>query len=77
MTCTRHRCCRAGIIGYRALIRSQLKDGQTLAIVGMGSSAHVVVQIATASGCSVYVVSRSKSHQETRAVAGGCWVART
>ena len=36
----------AGIIGYRALRRSNLPNGGTLALYGFGSSAHVVLQIA-------------------------------
>ena len=53
----------AGIIGYRALLRSNVREGERLAIFGFGSSAHVITQIARRRGCEVYVVSRGKSHQ--------------
>ena len=36
----------AGIIGYRALERANLPRGGTLAMIGFGSSAHVLLQIA-------------------------------
>src|SRR5439155_11745936 len=63
----------AGIIGYRAMLRSGLRDGQKLALFGFGSSAHVVLQIARALGCEVYVVTRAKSHQELARELGAAW----
>src|SRR5438876_6933087 len=54
----------AGIIGYRAMKRSGLRDGEKLAIFGMGSSAHIVLELAVHRGCPVYVVSRSPNHQK-------------
>jgi propanol-preferring alcohol dehydrogenase len=50
----------AGIIGYRSLIKSGAKAGDDLALFGYGGSAHIVSQIATASGINVHVVTRSK-----------------
>ena len=44
----------AGIIGYRALRRSQVARGGTLALYGFGSSAHVTLQIARHWGCQVF-----------------------
>jgi propanol-preferring alcohol dehydrogenase len=64
----------AGIIGYRALKRSQLPDGGRLAIYGFGSSAHVVIQIALNRGCEVYVVTRDEQHQELARKMGAAWV---
>ena len=69
----------AGIIGYRALKRSQLPPGGRLAMYGFGSSAHVLIQIARHRGCEVYVVTRDEKHRELarqigavgRAPAGG------
>src|SRR5437667_87425 len=46
----------AGIIGYRALNRSNLQPGGRLAIFGFGSSAHIVLQLAKARDCEVYVI---------------------
>ncbi len=54
----------AGIIGYRALVRSNLPDGGTLGIFGFGQSAHLMAQIARARGCTIYVVTRGKEHQD-------------
>jgi len=64
----------AGIIGYRALRRSQLPDGGRLAIYGFGSSAHVVIQIALHRGCQVYVVTRGESHRRLARQMGAAWV---
>lgn len=63
----------AGIIGYRALLRSGVRDGQKLAIFGFGSSAHVVIQIARRRGCEVYVVSRGESHRKLAMEMGAAW----
>jgi alcohol dehydrogenase, propanol-preferring len=63
----------AGIIGYRALRRSELPAGGALAIFGFGSSAHVVLQIARARGCRVYAVSRGGRHLEHARALGADW----
>ncbi len=49
----------AGIIGYRALRRSQLPPGGRLGIYGFGGSAHLAAQIAVAEGARVHVMTRS------------------
>ena len=49
----------AGIIGYRALRRSQLPAGGRLGIYGFGGSAHITAQIALAEGARVHVMTRS------------------
>ena len=54
----------AGIIGYRSLKRSGLRPGESLAIYGFGSSAHIVIQIAVHMGCKVYVCTRGEKHRE-------------
>jgi propanol-preferring alcohol dehydrogenase len=64
----------AGIIGYRALRRCQLRPGKRLAIYGFGSSAHVVIQIARHRGCDVYVVTRGEKHREFARQMGAVWV---
>src|SRR5438045_1372595 len=63
----------AGIIGYRAMLRSGVRDGEKLAIFGFGSSAHVVLQIARRRGCEVYVVSRGASHRKLASDLGATW----
>ena len=64
----------AGIIGYRALKRSQVPNGGRLALYGFGSSAHVVIQIAQHRGCEVYVVTRGEKHRELARQMGAVWV---
>jgi len=64
----------AGIIGYRSLKRSQLPPGGRLAMYGFGSSAHIVLQIALARGCEVYVVTRGESHRRLAREMGATWV---
>jgi propanol-preferring alcohol dehydrogenase len=63
----------AGIVGYRALKRANLPAGGRLAIFGFGSSAHVVIQVAKARGCMVYVVSRALGHQQLARELGAAW----
>jgi propanol-preferring alcohol dehydrogenase len=63
----------AGIIGYRALKRSRLPPGGTLALYGFGSSAHVVIQIAQHRGCRVYVVTRGEKHVALARQMGAVW----
>ena len=63
----------AGIIGYRALKRSRLPDGGSLAIFGFGSSAHVVLQVAKHRGCRVYAVSRGGRHLAHARALGADW----
>lgn len=64
----------AGIVGYRALQRSLLPNGGTLAIFGFGSSAHIIMQIALHRKCKVMVVTRGKNHQELARQMGAKWV---
>jgi propanol-preferring alcohol dehydrogenase len=53
----------AGIIGYRALARSEVPPGGRLGLYGFGSSAHVVIQLARHRGCEVFVATRSAGHR--------------
>ena len=64
----------AGIIGYRALKRCQVRSGGRLALYGFGSSAHIVMQIAKHRGCEVYIVTRGESHRELARRMGATWV---
>ncbi|OGQ27529.1 MAG: alcohol dehydrogenase [Deltaproteobacteria bacterium RIFCSPHIGHO2_02_FULL_50_15] len=64
----------AGIIGYRALKRSQPPAKATLALYGFGSSAHVVIQMAHHRGYEVYVVTRGKKHRQFAKEMGAKWV---
>jgi propanol-preferring alcohol dehydrogenase len=64
----------AGIVGYRALQRSQPRPGCKLALYGFGSSAHVIMQIARHRGYQVYVVTRGEGHRELARRMGAIWV---
>ncbi len=63
----------AGIIGYRALVRSDVKPGELLGLYGFGGSAHIVIQIARHWGCEVYVCTRGESHQALARELGAVW----
>ena len=63
----------AGIIGYRALRRSQVRRGGRLGMYGFGSSAHVAIQVARHWGCSVYVVTRDPAHRRLALDLGAEW----
>jgi propanol-preferring alcohol dehydrogenase len=63
----------AGIIGYRSLRRSQCRPGDTLALYGFGSSAHIVIQIALHWGCRVFVCTRGERHRELALKLGATW----
>ena len=64
----------AGIIGYRALSRSQILPGQRLGLYGFGASAHITIQIARHWGCAVYVFSHRLEHQKLAQELGATWV---
>lgn len=67
----------AGIIGYRALRRSDVKRGQRLGLYGFGASAHVSMQIAMHERCEVYVVTRNERHRALALALGATWVGGT
>jgi propanol-preferring alcohol dehydrogenase len=64
----------AGIIGYRALRLSGIKQGQRLGLYGFGASAHIAIQIARHWGCQVYVSSLKAEHQALARQLGAVWV---
>jgi len=64
----------AGIIGYRALERSEVRPGGTLGMWGFGSSAHVTIQVALARGCRVFVATRGEKHRTLAREMGAAWV---
>jgi propanol-preferring alcohol dehydrogenase len=63
----------AGIIGYRALRRSQVPRGGRLALYGFGSSAHVTLQVARHRGCRVYCITRDAAHRRLALELGAEW----
>lgn len=54
----------AGIIGFRALERADLREGGRLGIYGFGASAHLAAQVAIARGAEVHVMTRSEPARE-------------
>lgn len=64
----------AGIIGYRALRRSDVRPGQRLGLYGFGASAHIVIQVARYWGCEVYVATRGDRHRQLAREMGAVWV---
>jgi propanol-preferring alcohol dehydrogenase len=71
----------AGVIGYRALRLTNLKDGQVLGLFGFGASAHIVIQLVKHKyrDSQVFVFTRAgqKEHQEMAARLGADWVGAT
>ena len=66
----------AGIIGYRALKRSNLPPGGVLGLWGFGSSAHLTAQIASAQGADFVVSTRGARSRELAGELGASWVGR-
>ena len=64
----------AGIIGFRALRRSEVRPGQRLGLYGFGASAHITIQIARHWGCEVYVCSLREDHRRLARELGAVWV---
>ena len=63
----------AGIIGYRALKRADIKPGCRLGLYGFGNSAHISIQVARHLGCTVYVMTRDERHQKLARELGAAW----
>jgi propanol-preferring alcohol dehydrogenase len=63
----------AGIVGFRALRLSEVKNGQRLGIFGFGASAHIVMQVARHWGCEIFVFTRSPEHRRLAESLGAAW----
>jgi alcohol dehydrogenase, propanol-preferring len=63
----------AGLIGYRALQRAAVPEGARLLLVGFGSSAHIVIQIALHRGHDIWVVTRNENHIRLACELGAVW----
>jgi propanol-preferring alcohol dehydrogenase len=63
----------AGIIGFRALRRADVRPGCRLGLYGFGSSAHIAIQVALHWGCTVYVMTRGERHQQLARDMGAAW----
>lgn len=64
----------AGIIGYRALRRTNLPAGGRLGVYGFGSSAHLTAQVALAQGAELFVASRGEGDRALARRLGASWV---
>jgi alcohol dehydrogenase, propanol-preferring len=64
----------AGIIGFRAIRRAEVKPGATVGLYGFGGSAHLAIQVLKHWKCRVFVVSRGGKHQELAEELGAEWV---
>ncbi|MCX5737381.1 MAG: zinc-dependent alcohol dehydrogenase family protein [Proteobacteria bacterium] len=64
----------AGIIGWRALVRSRARRGSRLGLWGFGASAHIAIQVARHLGCEVFVFSRATLHGDLARELGATWV---
>jgi propanol-preferring alcohol dehydrogenase len=64
----------AGIIGYRAIKRAEIKPGMTVGLYGFGGSAHLAIQVLKYWGCRVFVMSRGGPHRDLAADLGAAWI---
>jgi propanol-preferring alcohol dehydrogenase len=64
----------AGIVGYRALVLSEIGRGGVLGLYGFGGSAHIAIQVAKHRGAKVFVFTRSAKHQQLARELGADWV---
>ena len=69
----------AGIIGYRCLRLTELRDnewkGARLGLYGFGAAGHMSIQLARARGAEVYVCTRDRErHQALARELGATWV---
>jgi len=63
----------AGIIGYRALRRAEMRPGCRLGLYGFGASAHIAIQVARHLDCRVFVMTRDEKHRRLAAELGAEW----
>ncbi|HUA34255.1 MAG TPA: zinc-dependent alcohol dehydrogenase family protein [Candidatus Binataceae bacterium] len=64
----------AGIIGYRAIKRADIKPGSTVGLYGFGGSAHLAIQVLKYWECRVFVMSRGGPHRDLAADLGAEWI---
>jgi propanol-preferring alcohol dehydrogenase len=63
----------AGIIGYRALRRADIRPGCRVGLYGFGASAHIAIQVARHLGCRVFVMTREPRHRKLAEELGAEW----
>jgi propanol-preferring alcohol dehydrogenase len=64
----------AGVIGYRALRRADVRPGERVALLGFGASAHLALQLLNHWGCETVVLTRGARHRELARELGAAWV---
>jgi alcohol dehydrogenase, propanol-preferring len=64
----------AGIIGFRAIRRADIRPGATVGLYGFGGSAHLAIQVLKHWKCRVFVMSRGGKHKELAEELGAEWV---
>lgn len=64
----------AGIIGYRAIKRAEIKPGATVGLYGFGGSAHLAMQVLRHWQCRVFVMSRGGPHRDLARELGAEWI---
>ncbi|MFM8303694.1 MAG: zinc-dependent alcohol dehydrogenase family protein [Actinomycetota bacterium] len=64
----------AGVIGYRALRRAEVRPGDRVALLGFGASAHLAIQVLRYWGCEVVVLTRGARHRALARELGAAWV---
>ncbi len=65
----------AGVIGYRTVHLANIENGQKIGLFGFGASAHIVIQVVRHlyPDSSVFVFTRSRSHQNLALDLGAEW----
>lgn len=64
----------AGIIGFRAIKRAEVRPGATVGLYGFGGSAHLAIQVLRHWGCRVFVSSRGGPHRDLAKDLGAEWI---
>jgi alcohol dehydrogenase, propanol-preferring len=64
----------AGIIGYRAIKRAEVRPGATVGLYGFGGSAHLAIQVLKHWGCRVFVMSRGGVHRDLARELNAEWI---
>jgi alcohol dehydrogenase, propanol-preferring len=62
-----------GVIGYRSLKRSGIREGGKLGLYGFGASATLAIQVARAWNCRVFVCTRSAEERRRASDLGAEW----
>jgi len=64
----------AGVIGYRALRRAEVRPGERVALMGFGASAHLAIQVLHHWQCETIVLTRGERHRVLARELGATWV---